>query len=309
MRARALARYLRACARPVADRLRFGGAQLRVVREAYDTVGFTPLPRGTKVHAVSEQHGDGQVTGVWLTARDADESAGVVLYLHGGGFVLGSPRTHRHLAALLSQASGMPVLLLDYRRAPEHPYPAAADDALAAYQWLLDQGHPADKVVLASDSAGGHLAAWLLRGLARRRAAMPGAAVFWSPFLDLTCSELDARDAECRDPYIPPVRAREVAALYAGSFGVDHPGLDVFRGPKRRWPPTLVQVGGTECLLADSRRLADVLAAAGVHCELQVWPGQVHVFPAFYPIVPEGRLAIGQAGVFLREVVARPLAA
>ncbi|GAA3007799.1 alpha/beta hydrolase [Actinokineospora diospyrosa] len=309
VQAKALARYLRTCARPVADRLRLRGGQLRVVREAFDTVGLTPLPRGTRVRAVSEPHGYGDVTGLWLTARAADERAGAVLYLHGGGFVFGSLRTHRHIAAALSQTSGLPVLLLDYRRAPEHPYPAAADDALAAFHWLLDQGYPADRIVIAGDSAGGHLVAGLLAALTRERTAMPGAALLFSPFLDLTCAGLDERDAVCRDPYIPPDRAREVAALYAGDLGVDHPTLDVFRGSKRRWPATLVQVGDTECLLADSRRLAAAMASAGAHCELQVWPGQVHVFPAFYPIVPEGRLALRYAGDFLREALVRPLAA
>ncbi|RLK60353.1 alpha/beta hydrolase [Actinokineospora cianjurensis] len=309
VQARALARYLRTCARPVAERLRLRGGQLRVVREAFDTIGLTPLPRGTRVRAVSEPHGYGDVTGLMLTARDADERAGVVLYLHGGGFVLGSLRSHRHIAAALSQTSGLPVLLLDYRRAPEHPYPAAADDALAAFHWLLDQGYSADRIVLAGDSAGGHLTAGLLAALTRERAAMPGAVVLLSPFLDLTCARLDEQDALCRDPYIPPDRAREVAAIYAGDLGVDHPRLDVLRGSMRRWPPTLVHVGDAECLLADARRLADAMASAGAHCDLRVWPGQVHVFPAFYPIVPEGRVALRQAGEFLRGALVRTLAA
>ncbi len=309
VRARALARFLLAGVRPLADRLSLRGGQLRALREAYEAVSVAPLPRGTRVRAVSAVHGYGDVTGLWLTAREADERAGVLLYLHGGGFVLGSLRTHRHLAGALSQASGLPVLLLDYRRAPEHPYPAAADDALAAFHWLLDQGYTAQQVVMAGDSAGGHLVAGLLAELTRRRAAMPGAAVLFSPFLDLTCADLDARDAARRDPYIPPARAREVAALYAGELGVDHPRLDVFRGTKRRWPPTLIQVGGAECLLADAERLAAALTAAGAHCDLRVWPGQVHVFPAFAAILPEGRLAIRQAGEFVRACRARELAA
>ncbi|GLZ37559.1 alpha/beta hydrolase [Actinokineospora sp. NBRC 105648] len=309
VQARALARYMLTCVRPLADRLRLRGAQLRVVRDAFDAVGFTRLPRGTRIRAVSEPHGYGDVTGLWITGRDADEHAGAVLYLHGGGFVFGSLRTHRHLAAALSQACGLPVLLLDYRRAPEHPFPAAADDALAAYRWLLDQGYAADRVVVAGDSAGGHLTAGLLADLTRQRMVMPGAAVLFSPFLDLTCAQLDERDARHRDPYIPPARAREVAALYAGEYGVDHPRLAVLKGSKRRWPPMLIQVGDTECLRGDAERLASAMTMAGAHCELQVWPGQVHVFPAFYPVLPEGRLAIGQAGEFLRGALAEELAA
>ncbi|WP_104479214.1 alpha/beta hydrolase [Actinokineospora auranticolor] len=309
VQARALARFLLTGVRPLADRLVLGGTRLRAVRELYDSVGFTPLPRGTRIRAVSQSHGYGEVTGLWITAREADERAGALLYLHGGGFVLGSLRTHRHLAAALSQATGLPVLLLDYRRAPEHPYPAAADDTLAAYHWLLDQGHAPGRVVVAGDSAGGHLVAGLLAELTKARAPMPGAAVLFSPFLDLTCADLDARDSARRDPYIPPARAREVAALYAGALGVDHPRLAVLRGSKRRWPPTLVQVGDTECLLGDAERLAAAMVAAGAHCELEVWPGQVHAFPVFFPIVPEGRLAIQRVGVFVREATATELAA
>lgn len=309
MQARALARFLLTSIRPIGDRIRLRGAGLSFVREAFEATGVTPLPRGTAVRAVSESHGYGEVSGLWITAPEADPSQGAVLYVHGGGFVFGSLRTHRHLAAAISAATGLPVLLLDYRLAPEHPFPAAADDALAGYHWLLDQGYPADRVAVMGDSAGGHLAAGLLGDLTRARAPMPGAAVLFSPFLDLTCAALDERDAVCRDPYIPPARAREVAALYAGGHPLSHPRLAVFRGSKRRWPPMLVQVGGAECLLGDSQRIADVVRAAGGHCELQVWPGQVHVFPAFYPVVPEGRAAIGYVGEFVRASMATALAA
>lgn len=309
VQARALSLFMIRTIRPIADRIQLRGAQLRIVREAFDSLGVTPLPRGTKVRAVSEPHGYGDVHGLWICAREADEKAGAVLYLHGGGFVFGSVRTHKHLAAALSATSGLPVLLLDYRKAPEHPFPAAADDALAGYHWLLDQGIPASKIVVAGDSAGGHLTAGLLAELTRQRIVMPGAAVLLSPFLDLTCPELDDRDARRRDPYIPPDRAREAAAAYAGEVPVTHPRLTVLKGSKRRWPPMLIQVGDTECLLGDSERLATAMRMAGAHCELQVWPGQVHVFPAFYPIVPEGRQAIRYAGEFLREALSEELAA
>ncbi|OLR91203.1 hypothetical protein BJP25_30715 [Actinokineospora bangkokensis] len=307
--ARTLANVLRTSLRPVADRVRLQGSGLRVVREAFDTVGLAPLPRGTRVRAVSESHGYGDVTGLWITAREADPAAGAVLYVHGGGFVFGSLRSHRHLAAAVSQATGLPVLLLDYRLAPEHRFPAAEQDAMAAYRWLLDQGYRSDQLVVAGDSAGGHVIAGLLGGLTRDRAPMPGAGVLFSPFLDLTCARLDERDAAVRDPYIPPARAREAARHYAGELAVDDPRLDVLRGSKRRWPPLLVQVGDAECLLPDSERLAAAVLAAGGHCELQVWPGQVHVFPAFHQLVPEARLAIGHVGSFVRAALAQRAAA
>lgn len=298
VQSRALAQLLMSGLRPIADRLRITRKPaLRMVREAFDAVGFTPVPRGTRFRPVA----DGDVRGLWVTGRGAAESAGVLLYLHGGGFVFGSRRTHRHLVAALSVAAGRPAFLVDYRRAPEHPFPAAADDAVAAYRWLLASGHRADQIVVAGDSAGGHLTAGLLADVARHRLPMPAAAALFSPFLDLTGAELDDRDTARRDPFVPPKRARECGRSYAGEHALSSRRLDVLGAPKRRWPRVLIQVGDTECLLGDSERMAESIRAAGGNCELQVWPGQVHVFPAFYPVLPEGRAAIRYVGDFFRS--------
>ncbi len=306
VQSRALAQLLMSGLRPVADRMRFTNrSQLRVLRDAFDTVGLTPVPRGTRLKVVT----DGDVRGAWLTGRGADPANGVVLYLHGGGFMFGSRRTHRHLAAALSAATGRPVFLADYRRAPEHPFPAAADDVLACYRWLLRTGHAPGSITVMGDSAGGHLVAGLLADLSRRRVPMPAAAVMFSPFLDLTCGELADRDAARRDPFVPPQRAMECGRSYAGGHPLTHSRLNVLRATKRRWPPVLIQVGDTECLLGDSERMAESIRSAGGHCELQVWPGQVHVFPAFYPLIPEGRAAIRYVGDFVRDLAAAPVAA
>lgn len=306
VQSKALAQLLMNGLRPIADRMHITrNPQLRVVRDAFDAVGLTPTPRGTKITTVTDSH----LRGVWISGRGADASAGVLLYLHGGGFVFGSQRTHRHFVAALSSASGRPALLLDYRRAPEHPFPAAADDAVAAYRWLLAQGYSPEKITVLGDSAGGHLTAGLLADLSRRRLPMPAAAVMFSPFLDLTCPELDDRDASRRDPFVPPARARECGRSYAGEYAMTHRRLNVLGANKRRWPPVLIQVGDTECLLGDSERMAQSIRAAGGHCELQVWPGQVHVFPAFYPLLPEGRAAIRYVGQYLGATGAMTAAA
>lgn len=276
----------------------------RLARELFNLVGHVPPARGTRTHPIAEAG----VHGEWIAARGADEGAGAILYLHGGGFVFGGRRTHRHLVAAISAASGLPALLLDYRHAPEHPFPAAADDAIAGFSWLMDQGFAADRIVVAGDSAGGHLTAGLLADLHRRRMPMPAAAVLLSPFLDLTAEGLARADAARRDPFVVPERARECGLAYAGEFAFTHRRLDVLRGNKRRWPPVLIQVGDTECLLGDSERLAEAVNAAGGHCELQVWPGQVHVFPAFFPVIPEARAALRYAGSFLRAAVSEPVA-
>jgi epsilon-lactone hydrolase len=297
VQSRALAQVLMTGLRPIGDRMSITSwPQRRLVREAFDTVGLTPLPWGTRERAIA----DGDVRGLWLTGRGADPANGVVLYLHGGGFVFGSRRTHRHLAAALSLATGRPAFLVDYRRAPEHPFPAAADDALAAYRWLLRTGHTPESITVMGDSAGGHLTAGLLADLSRRRLPMPAAAVLFSPFLNLACDELADRDAVRRDPFVPPLRAMECGRSYAGEYAPTHRRLNVLGATKRRWPPVLIQVGDTECLLGDSERMAESIRAAGGHCELQVWPGQVHVFPAFYRLIPEGRAAIRYVGDFVR---------
>lgn len=306
IQSRALAHVLNQSLRRIGDLARLNNrAHLRIVREAFDLVGYLPMPRGTRVQPID----DGGVSGHWVAARNADEGAGALLYLHGGGFLFGGLRTHKHLVAALSAATGLPALLLHYRRAPEHPFPAAADDALAGYRWLLDQGFPPNKIIVLGDSAGGFLTASLLADLNRRRMPMPAAAVLFSPFLDLSCAELTNRDATRRDPFIPPARAVEAGLAYAGEFAFTHRRLNVLEGNKRRWPPVLIQVGDTECLLGDSERLCAAISDAGGRCELQVWPGQVHVFPAFYPLIPEGRLAIRYVGSFLRTAVSAPVAA
>jgi epsilon-lactone hydrolase len=306
MQSRALAQLLMNGLRPIGDRLSITrNPGLQMVREAFDSVGFTPLPRGTRVTAVA----DGEVRGLWVTGRHAVRDNGVVLYLHGGGFVFGSPRTHRHLVAALSAAAGRPTFLAHYRRAPEHPFPAAADDALAAYRWLLSSGYAPEEIVVMGDSAGGHLTAGLLADLSRRRLPMPSAAVLFSPFLDLTGAELDDRDAVRRDPFVPPRRARECALTYAGTHALTHRRLNVLGASKRRWPPVLIQVGDTECLLGDSERLAESIRAAGGTCELQVWPGQVHVFPTFFQVIPEGRAAIRYVGEYVRSTTVASAAA
>jgi acetyl esterase/lipase len=206
------------------------------------------------------------------------------------------------MAARISAATGLPVLMPDYRLAPEHPFPAAADDALAAYRWLLGEGYDPQRIVVGGDSVGGHLTAGLLADIAAERLPMPSAAIMLSPFLDLTGSELVARDTAQRDPFVPPAYAQWCGQIYAGATSLSHRRLDVLKSRKRGWPPVLIQVGDTECLLGDSERMAESLRRSGVYCELQLWPGQVHVFHWFTPLLPEANAAIRQIGEFVRAV-------
>jgi acetyl esterase/lipase len=234
-----------------------------------------------------------------VQAQGASVANGILLHLHGGGFVFGSSRSHRGFAVILSRRTGRPVFLPDYRLAPEHPYPAAADDCLAVYRTLLDRGISAAGIAVSGDSAGGHLAACLLADLKRHDLPMPSHAVFFSPWLDLSGELAEGRDRVRRDPFVAPSAIQKCRRAYLGDRNPRAERPDVLAADKSGWPPALIQVGDTECLLEDARRLADSLRAAGVACELQEWPGQVHVFPVFANLVPEGRKAIRYVADFV----------
>jgi len=238
------------------------------------------------------------VPGIWVHAAGVPRDGDAVLYLHGGGYVAGSPRSHRALAARLSAASGAAVFLPRYRRAPEHPFPAAADDALKAYQALLEAS-PARRIVLAGDSAGAHLACTLLGDLITSGQQLPAAALFFSPALDWTGESARDRDRVRRDPLVSPDFGTKCGKAYLGNHQ-HHPRLDIMdRGLLERWPPCLIQAGDTECLIGDAQGLAEALTTAQVPCELQTWPGQVHVFQGMAGVLPEARAAINYAGRFL----------
>lgn len=264
------------------------GIQLRALRQFADSAGLQRLPRGTRTWTAQYGH----VRGAWVQAKGASVSNGIVLHLHGGGFTFGSPRSHRSFALVMSRRTGRPVFLPSYRRAPEHPYPAAADDCLIVYRRLLDRGIPAHRIVLSGDSAGGHLAACLLGDLKRQRLPMPSHAVFLSPWLDLSAELATARDVVRRDPFVPPEALKRCRRAYLGDRDVRAERLAVLKSDKTGWPPTLIQAGDTECLLDDARQFAESFRAAEIRCELQEWPGQVHAFPLFSNLVPEGRQAI-----------------
>lgn len=282
------------------DRTTPTGRQLAVIRCIADVSGLlnNPFPIRAERDIV-----DGAMCGKWVVARGASAGRGVVLYLHGGGFVFGSSRSHHGLAHRLSEASGMAVFLLRYRLAPEHPFPAAADDAAAAYRGLLDSGFEPSRITLAADSAGGHLLCSVLADATRGNLPIPAAAVLFSPCLDLSGVGALHRDAVHPDPVLSPTLGRKMLHTYVRDTPLEHSRLAVLDADMRRWPPMLIQVGDTECLLGDAERLAESLTRAGVPHRLQVWPNQVHVFQALARYNHEARDALQQAGRFLAEIV------
>lgn len=292
-----MAEIYRRWLRPLTDRWVPSGLGLRAARWFTDSGGLVRLPPGSRSWPAKY----GPIRGGWVRAAGASAANGVVMHLHGGGFVFGSPRSHRGMAHGISQVSGMPVFLPHYRLAPKHPFPAAADDCLAAYRELLGRGVDPASIRLVGDSAGGHLVCCLLDDIARAELPMPAAVALYSPMLDLSCSEVYERDRDVHDPFIAPAAAVGAANAYAGDTPLTDPRLDVLGSDKTGWPPVLIQSGELECLRGDSERLAKSLSSAGVDCELQVWPGQMHVFHAFSDYIPEARDAVKYAGEFLRD--------
>lgn len=226
-----------------------------------------------------------------------------LMYLHGGGYVVGSVHTHRELLNRLARDTGLRVLAVDYRLAPEHPHPAALEDARAAFAWLQEQGVRADQVVLGGDSAGGGLALALLVSLRDERAAMPRAAVCFSPWTDLAGTGDSMRLNGVAD-YLPTEQLVRVGRLYAGDAGVTHPTVSPLYADLRGLPPLLLQAGAAEVLLDDSVRFAERARDAGVTVTLEVDPDMFHVHVAFAGVAPQGRAALARAVAFIRNALA-----
>jgi len=250
----------------------------------------------------------GGVPAEWVSSPAAARQQ-VLLYLHGGGYNAGSCVTHRDLAARLCLASGVRVLLIDYRLAPEHPFPAAVDDAVAAYRWLLAQPFWPEQIVIGGDSSGGGLALATMLWLREHAITLPAAGILISPWLDLalTGASIDSRAK------IDPLVSREglllAAAYYLGAADPKTPLASPLYAKLHSLPPMLVQVGDDEVLLSDSTRLAEQASAAGVEVALEVWDGMWHVWQAWGAVLPEGQQAIDRIGAFIRGQLAHKLSA
>ena len=239
----------------------------------------------------------------WVVAAGADAGT-VVLYLHGGGYVMGSLATHRKLAGDVSRAVGARVLLLDYRLAPEAPFPAAVDDAVAAYQWLLAAGIEPRAIAVAGDSAGGGLTVATLLALRDRGLQMPGAGVAISPWADLTLEAASLEGHADRDPVVRRGDLKRYRDWYLDGTDPRHPGASPAHADLTGLPPLLVHVGEAEVLLDDAVLLAESGRRDGVDVTLEAWPDMVHVWHVFAGRVPESTAAVDRIGEFLRARLA-----
>ena len=265
-------------------------------RTSYDEAGKAfGLPEGVTVTPVSA----GGVPGEWL-APTAGAGKRVLLYLHGGGYALGSLDSHRHLAARTALALNGRVLLIDYRRSPEHPFPAAVDDALAAYRWLIETGVDPAKLAVAGDSAGGGLTVAVLLAARDAGLRLPAAVVCISPWANL---ENKGASYSAKANVDPMVRHADLELWTAAYLGTSTPRRTPLASPVfadlKGLPPFLIQVGSSEVLLSDSHLLADRLKEVGVSVDLHVWPDMIHVWHWFAPVLSEGRAAIDEMARFL----------
>ncbi len=240
----------------------------------------------------------------WIVA-DGNDDAAVVLYLHGGGYVAGSIDSHRNLTGHLARATGMRVLALDYRLAPEHPHPAAVEDATAAYRWLLAQDVGAGRIVIAGDSAGGGLTVATLVALRDAGDPLPAAGVAISPWVDMEGLGESFRTRDEVDPMVGGAALAELAALFLGEGGdLRDPLAAPLHADLAGLPPLVVHVGDHEVLLDDATRLAARAEAAGVDVTLEVWPEMTHVWHASAGHVPEADQALARIAELIRPLVA-----
>jgi monoterpene epsilon-lactone hydrolase len=238
----------------------------------------------------------------WVVTPGAQDDK-VVFFLHGGGYASGSINTHRELASRISRAAGARVLLINYRLAPEHPHPAALEDSLTAYRWLLSNGVNPNHTVIAGDSAGGGLTVATLVALRDAGDPLPAAAVCLSPWVDMEGKSESRRTKASLDPSVRPDDIALQAESYLGGADPKTPLASPLYADLHGLPPLLVQVGGAETLLDDSTRLAERAKAVGVDTTLEVWDEMPHVWQFFSFMLPEGQQAIDRIGEYIRKHV------
>jgi monoterpene epsilon-lactone hydrolase len=270
-----------------------GEFNLQAARQALEMLsGQFPLAPDTTVEETTVQG----IPAEWVYAPSAASDC-VFLYLHGGAYIMGSLNTHRDLASKLSRATGARALVIDYRLAPEHPYPAALEDALTAYRWLISSGYAPENIIIGGDSAGGGLTLSTLLTLRADGDALPAAAVLLSPWTDLSGTGESMESRKEFDPWLSPESTRMVPVLYIHDLDPRDPLVSPVFADLAGLPPMLVHVGHDEILLDDSVRLVEQARAAGIDVTFKIWEEMWHVFQTF-PI-PEAAQSIEEIGAFV----------
>ncbi|MBP1737062.1 MAG: 6-hexanolactone hydrolase [Oscillospiraceae bacterium] len=281
----------------VASKNSLNPADLERQRRGHEVLGklFSPM-----IGMTWEPFELGGVPAAWTRPSRGHDRRQAVLYCHGGGYTSGNVGFARNLSAKLAQVTGYDVISFGYRLAPEHPYPAALEDAVQVWDHLMYQGYGARDVVVAGDSAGGNLALALTLRLRSMGRKLPRALVLLSPFTDMTASGASYAARAEDDPILSLDYIRAVSAAYAGGHALGEPMLSPLFANLNHFPPTLIQAGSHEILLSDSVRLRDRMVASGVPCRLEVYQNMWHVFQ-MYPI-KRASVAMEHVGKFLLEL-------
>ena len=261
---------------------------LRDRRQAFeDLMETTPEPTRVQIRSVDAGGVDAQL--IWPARLHHPLGRRAILYVHGGGFYSGSLRTHRAIAGALAKAASADVLLIDYRLAPDNPYPAQVDDTVTAYRWLLDSGYENNNIVLVGESAGGNLAIEATLRQMRVRGPLPAAVVAMSPITDLAATGASLKANAGIDPLIDATQLDLIRKAYLGSRSPADPMVSPLYADMTGFPPLLMQVGSGEALLDDTLRLADKAREAGVDVRTEIWPGMIHQWQLFPSWIDDAR--------------------
>jgi acetyl esterase/lipase len=272
-------------------------ADLETMRRQFDAVASAqPMPDDARFERLTV----GGVPAERVTVAAAG-GPGVVMFFHGGGYMFGSARGYRALTTTLAAATGVPILAIDYRLAPEHPFPAAVEDTTAAYRAILESGTPASRIGFAGDSAGGGLVFATMLSARDAGLQLPAAGYGISPWVDLSCEGDSFTELATVDPLMTAEGAHGCAAAYLQGADARHPWASPLQADLAGLPPLMLQAGSTEMFLDDSTRAARKAALAGVHVEMQVWPDMPHVWHLWPSILPEATAALAAGGRFLCE--------
>ena len=263
-----------------------------------------PLPAGVASTPVDA----GGIPAEWIAASRAGDDQ-TIYWLHGGGYCIGSINTHRGMLARISAATRARVFAIDYRLAPEDPFPAAVEDAVSGYLWLLASGVDPEQIIIGGDSAGGGLAVATVVALKEDGKPLPAAAVCISPWTDMALTGDSLRSKAETDPMITNDGITRVRDAYVGDSDPSAPLVSPIYAGLSGLPPLLIQVGENEVLLNDSTRLAERAEAAGVDVTLEVWPEMIHVWHFFAAMLPEGQKAIDRIGEWVRQRLGAPVTA
>lgn len=292
--------YLRAFVRPSLARVK---TPQHARRDMERNTARLPVPmRGINLVAETLPGPGGPIPVEWVSAGRADRRR-VLIYLHGGAYIMGSPRTHRMITTALARMSGMRVLVPDFRLAPEHPVPAGVEDTVAVYSWLLAQGYAPEGIAFVGESSGGGQCFATLVALERRGFPPPACVVAFSPWLDLTMGGKSVQTNARRERMLPAERAAEVVGYYIGESDPTDPIVSPLFGDGKT-PPVLIQASRAEILLDDAVRMAERLEAQGSDVTLDLWDSTPHAWQFFGAALPESREALRRAVVFLKEHLA-----